>query len=326
VTIGAGQKGQTFSVATCRTYTSSDVTISASAGGNTVYASLAVTALPPSLSSLAPSTVAAGGPALTLTLTGSGFLSGSVVRWNGADLATVYASDTQLTATIPAANRASAGAASVTVFNASPGGGTSNALTFTVTTRNPAPTVGGITPNAGLNTGSVSVTNLAGSKFFSGASVKLTLSGKPSITATNVVVVSAMKITCTFDLKGAAPGSYSVVVTNPDGQSGSKASAFTVKRPPAPTVSAITPNAGLNNGSVSITNLAGANFVTGAVVKLSASGKSNIVATNVKVVSATKITCTLNLTSKAAGTYAVVVTNPDGQVGTKASAFTVKAR
>jgi hypothetical protein len=99
-----------------------------------------------------------------------------------------------------------------------------------------------------------------------------------------------------------------------------------VKRPPAPTVSSIAPSSGFNTGTVSVTNLAGANFVTGAVVKLSASGKSNIVATNVKVVSATKITCTLNLTSKAAGTYAVVVTNPDGQVGTKASAFTVKAR
>ena len=57
-------------------------------------------------------------------------MSGSVVRWNGADRPTTFVSATQLTAAIPAADIAVAGSASVTVRN--PGGAVSNALTFTI--------------------------------------------------------------------------------------------------------------------------------------------------------------------------------------------------
>ncbi len=94
---------------------------------------------------------------------------------------------------------------------------------------------------------------------------------------------------------------------------------------PAPTVTSITPNSGLSTGAVSITNLAGANFLSGAAVKLTQSGQADILATGVSVVSATQITCTLDLTGKAAGQWNVVVTNPDGQLATLANAFTVIA-
>ena len=74
----------------------------------------------------------AGGAAFTLTVTGSNFVSGSVVRWNTVALTTVFVSSTQLTATVPASDIATAGTASVTVFNPTPGGGASTALTFTI--------------------------------------------------------------------------------------------------------------------------------------------------------------------------------------------------
>ena len=74
----------------------------------------------------------AGGPAFTLTVNGSNFVSGSVVRWNGANRTTTFVSATQLTAAIPAADIAAAGTASVTVQNPPPGGAVSNALTFTI--------------------------------------------------------------------------------------------------------------------------------------------------------------------------------------------------
>jgi hypothetical protein len=75
----------------------------------------------------------AGGGAFTLTVNGSGFVSNSVVQRNGAARTTNFVSATQLTATITAADLASAGAAQVTVYNPPPGGGTSSAATFTVT-------------------------------------------------------------------------------------------------------------------------------------------------------------------------------------------------
>ncbi len=83
---------------------------------------------------LSPSTVIAGDPDFTLTVTGSGFVEGSVVQWNGSNRPTTFLSIQALTAAIPAADIAAAGTASITVFTAAPGGGTSNALTLDINT------------------------------------------------------------------------------------------------------------------------------------------------------------------------------------------------
>jgi hypothetical protein len=82
---------------------------------------------------LVPDAVAPGGPSFTLTVNGTGFVSGSVVNWNGSALVTQFINGSQLKATVPAADIATGGTASVTVVNPAPGGGTSNAAFFTVT-------------------------------------------------------------------------------------------------------------------------------------------------------------------------------------------------
>lgn len=92
----------------------------------------------PATTSLSPAFVTAGGSAFTLTVNGSGFVDNSVVRWNGADRTTTRVSSTQLAAAIGSSDIAVAGTAQVTVFNPAPGGGTSNAQTFTI--NNPVPT------------------------------------------------------------------------------------------------------------------------------------------------------------------------------------------
>jgi hypothetical protein len=81
---------------------------------------------------LMPDATAPGGPQFTLTLNGTGFVSTSVVNWNGSALATQFVSQSQLTATVPAANIATASTGWVTVVNPAPGGGTSNTAFFTV--------------------------------------------------------------------------------------------------------------------------------------------------------------------------------------------------
>ena len=88
----------------------------------------------PSVASVSPSSASVGDAAFTLTVTGSSFISSSTVRWNGANRATNFVSATQLTAFIPSTDIASAGSVSVTVFNPAPGGGTSGAVTFTIST------------------------------------------------------------------------------------------------------------------------------------------------------------------------------------------------
>jgi hypothetical protein len=70
----------------------------------------------PAISSISPSSATAGGAAFTLTVNGSGFVTGSVVNWNGSARATTFASSTMVTA-ISAADIAAAGTVSVTVVN-----------------------------------------------------------------------------------------------------------------------------------------------------------------------------------------------------------------
>jgi uncharacterized repeat protein (TIGR03803 family) len=87
----------------------------------------------PVLTKLSPSTLPAGGPGFTLTVSGKSFVSGAEIRWNGAPMTTKFVSANQLTASIPASAIAAAGSASVTVVNPVPGGGSSAAMAFTVT-------------------------------------------------------------------------------------------------------------------------------------------------------------------------------------------------
>jgi IPT/TIG domain len=87
----------------------------------------------PTIASISPSSTAAGGAGFTLTITGTNFVTTSMVNFGGAAPATTFVSTTQLTAAIPVAAIASAGTVAVTVANPPPGGGISNAVNFAVT-------------------------------------------------------------------------------------------------------------------------------------------------------------------------------------------------
>ena len=78
----------------------------------------------PAITTLNPAEAILNGPAFSLTVNGSNFVTGAVVRWNGVALSTVRVSSTQLTAAVPAANLAlpAPGSAAITVFNPDPGG------------------------------------------------------------------------------------------------------------------------------------------------------------------------------------------------------------
>ena len=97
---------------------------------------------------LVPDATAPGGAQFTLTVNGTGFVSSSVVKWNGDALVTQFISGTQLTAIVPAEDIAKATTASVTVVTPAPGGGTSNVAFFSVTvsTSNAVFTVASSTP------------------------------------------------------------------------------------------------------------------------------------------------------------------------------------
>jgi hypothetical protein len=106
----------------------------------------------PTVTAITPASVGAGGPSLTLTVTGTNFVNGSTVRWNGSPRATTFASATRLTAVIPATDLSTPGTAGVTV--ALPGGTLSNTVTFTITTETAlifAQIADGVVPGVGTH-------------------------------------------------------------------------------------------------------------------------------------------------------------------------------
>ena len=91
-----------------------------------------------------------------------------------------------------------------------------------------------------------------------------------------------------------------------------------------PSIRDILPDSGYAGTTVSITQLVGSSFEAGATVNLSKSGFSNIPGTNVVVNSPTDISCTFVIpASISAGTWDVVVTNPEGLSATYSNLFSI---
>lgn len=197
----------------------------------------------------------------------------------------------------------------------------SNPPTLTLTYTLPSPDITSITPSSADNNGSVSITNLAGTSL-TGASptVKLTKSGQTDISATSVVQVSATQVTCTIALAGAATGTWDVVYTDSNGTDTLTNGFTVVDGTPAPT--SILPATGTNDGTVTITALAGTNFTGTTQVKLSKSGESDIIMTSLVVSSDVLITGSFDLTGAAIGTWDVVISNPGG-TGTMSNGFSI---
>jgi uncharacterized protein (DUF1800 family) len=102
----------------------------------------------PAVTSASPTQLESGG-SQTVTLNGSGFVSGTTVLFNGATLPTTYISYTQVTVQVPVATDAT-GTLSLQVSNAATGGAAGNTFTETV-----APTSISLTATGedGVNTG-----------------------------------------------------------------------------------------------------------------------------------------------------------------------------
>ena len=142
-------------------------------GSGIVNAGAAVAAVQapvPAIFGLNPASATTGGPAFTLTVNGTGFIYGSVVRWNSQNRTTTYVSGTQLKATITLADIAMAGTANVTVFNSAPGGGTSNAVSFAVV--NPVPVITWLSPFWAAPRGPDFTLTVKGTGFINGSVVR----------------------------------------------------------------------------------------------------------------------------------------------------------
>jgi hypothetical protein len=186
----------------------------------------------------------------------------------------------------------------------------------------PEPTITGITPNSGTAGFSVSITNLAGTNFQTGATVKLMGTDLSSITATSVVV-GEKSISCSFSLYDLKAGKYSVLVTNPDGQSANLISGFTVNDK-GPVVSGVTPAEGMIGQTLDL-SISGSGFKDPVKIVFR-KGTSALEGANVKYNSASQVSLVLFIPSgTATGLWDIEVKNiEDKQNGTAVSKFNIK--
>jgi hypothetical protein len=182
--------------------------------------------------------------------------------------------------------------------------------TFTVNAVVP-PTIVSVSPATGSTAGGTMIT-IIGTNFATGAGV--TIGG----VATNEVdVVSATMITAVSPLgptSELAGQPRDVTVTNADGQSVTKARAFTYFVPP-PSITSVTPASTSVNGGATVT-IKGAGFTSAVVTSVKF---GDVPATNVAVVDA--VTMTALAPAHAAGTVDVTV-QVGNKTATKSSAFT----
>ena len=185
-----------------------------------------------------------------------------------------------------------------------------------------APSISKISPDSATLDSIVSVT-IAGSNFRNGATVKLVRAGSPPVTATGVSV-TAFDISCILNLNGKSEGSYSLIVTNPDGQSASEQGAFTIGQA-SPVIAGMYPATARLNDAVVVT-ISGLNFRNDVKVSLTR-GSAELVCDKPLSMESTRISCNLDLAASrgaSAGEWNVTVLNiRDQQKGTWVKKFVV---
>jgi sugar lactone lactonase YvrE len=254
----------------------------------------------PTVASLLPASVVAGAPSFTLTVKGSGFAAGSVVRWNGSDRQTTFISDTQLQAAITAADVAAAGSAQVAVFTPAPGGGVSGALTFTIAATNPAPAISALAPAAGI----------AGSADF-----PLTINGSGLVFG-SVARWNGANLATTFinstqlaaqvpAANAAAAATAQITVFNPAPGGGLSAAVSFPVNNPSPVVTLLAPASTLTGAAAFTLTVNGFGFVPGSVVRWNTTDRTTT------FVSSNQLTITISTADVAsAGTGQVAVFSP----------------
>ncbi len=293
--------------------------IASGAGRINVYKALRAIVLP-TVTALSPSSALAGDPAFTLTVTGTNFLDGATVQWNGSARTTTFVSSTQLSAAITAADLSVAGTCAVTVKNPTSSGGTSAAASFTVTAPNPVPSLLALSP-ARATAGDAALTlTVTGLDFVPSSRVRWNGTGRTT------TYVSSTQLTAAISASDVAvEGTASVTVYNPaPGGGTSNAVLFTIDPSatnPVPTLTKLSPSSALPGSAAFTLTVTGTRFIAGATVRWNGSDRPTT------YVSSTALTAEITASDVAtAGTADVTVYNPAPGGGTSSGlTFTIGA-
>ncbi len=266
-----------------------------------------ITNLPPAVAILGlwPNSAPAGSGALTISVYGSDFGSGSTVRWNNVALATAFISSSQLSAVVPAAQLANSGTASLTVLTSS--AAASNVVPFGV--------IGGQIISLSPRTAAAGGPDLT--LTVSGANLKPATKVVWGSTPLNTTFVSATQLTAVVPAALiAASGNVAVTLVLPKGGSSAP---YNFSVTPAPIkVTSVTPSS-VNAGGPDVTlTINGANFLRGMTINYSGYSLP------VTYVSTTQVKVQVRAALTASPTtITLMLNNPDGGLNWWDAVFTV---
>ncbi|MBM4161892.1 MAG: T9SS type A sorting domain-containing protein [Ignavibacteria bacterium] len=277
----------------------------------------------PTLTSISP-TSGTLGATLNVTLTGTGFISGSTTVTFDTSItvnSVTVGSSTSLSANITISAGTSTGLRNVSATNPSPGGGTatlSNA--FNVIAGNPMPTLASIAPtSAGL--GATLDITLTGTGFANGVS---TPSFGSDVTVNSFTVNSSTQITANVTVPAsAAIGARTVEVTNspPGGGTATLTNALAIEYP-APSLGSIAPNTASRGQTLDVV-ISGDGYYSGIT---SVSFGAGVTVNSLTITSTTQLTANITVGANAsAGLRSVAVNNagPGGGSTTLQNSFTI---
>jgi hypothetical protein len=225
------------------------------AGGTSSAITFTIAPDQPIITSLSPTSTAAGGSMFTLTVKGSNFISTSTVYFGSTHLATTYVSPTELTASVPASLIASAGTTGVLVYT--PGGGKSPASSFTITPASPSIT--SLSPAAVYAGGAGFMLTIQGTAFTPAATTKW------GATSLDTVYNSPTKLTVAVPASLIEfSGTASITVSTAAGTSAP--ATYTIK-PALPTISGFSPGKATAGGAAFALTVYGTNFTSTSTVK-----------------------------------------------------------
>ncbi len=274
----------------------------------------------PVVSSLSPDTIPATSPQFTLTVNGSNFVDGAVVRFKGLDKVTTFVNSTKLTALIPATDVMTVGTAQVRVFNPAPAGGLSNAVSFTIGIRNPLPTITSLSPAGSTTTGSGILLNVFGSNFVFNSTVRWNAANRTTTFISSNQLQASLNA---GDLSSPGTGMVTVSSPSPGGGISNTANFLITTSNPVPVIlnlsqTSVVVGTVRDNLTFNV-NGTGSTFVATSVVRWNGSNRTTM------FVNPNQLTVTIPSSDvSAAGTAQVTVFTPAPGGGTSnAQTFTI---
>ena len=227
-----------------------------SSSGSGTPVNLQVTNPAPTITAVSPTVELAAAASPVVTITGTGFVSSTVIQVNGSNRTTTFANTGQVSVALTAADVASSGTLSLTAVNPAPGGGTSAAATLPV--NNPLPGLGKLSAATVLTSATAPVTiTITGSNYVTNSTVLLNGNVR---TTTYISPTQISFQLAAADLATAQQFTVAVMNPAPGGGTNSAGTLLILQSTPAPTISSVSPTQFIVGSQQSSITVYGTNF------------------------------------------------------------------